>query len=71
MAKSVELTGERVEALVAYIRGKKTGNPIYPQDFDKSLKRALRQQAESFEEVDGVLFHRQVDAKAGEHVLFC
>ena len=73
MATSTALTEDRAEVLVQYIRGTRAGTPAYPPGFSKDAKRALRQQAEVFEERDGVLFHKLVDSAAGttslQHVL--
>ncbi len=60
-----QLTEERCQQLVKYIRGAQVGQPDHPPTFDKNNKRALRQQATIFEEKDGVLFKKQADKKAG------
>ena len=51
------MTEERYKQLVEYLRGARHGSPIYPSDFTSNDKRALRQQAATFDEKDGVLFH--------------
>ena len=51
------MTVERYKQLVEYLRGARHGSPIYISDFTSNDKCALRQQAATFDEKDGVLFH--------------
>ena len=38
---------------------------VYPPDFTSNPKRGLRQQAASFEEKEGILYHSSTDLEAG------
>ena len=51
------MTEERYKQLVEYLQEKRHGSLIYPPHFTSNEKRALRQQAATFDEKDGVLFH--------------
>ena len=53
-----------------YFRGARHGSPIYPPDFTSNDKRALRQQAATFDEKGGVLFHSSKGPN-GERLLCC
>ena len=53
----MDMTEERYKQLVEYLRGARRASPVYPPLFSTNDKRALRQQAATFEEKDGVLFH--------------
>ena len=48
---------ERYTQLVEYLRGSNIGSPVYPTGFSANDKRGLRQQAATFEEKDGILYH--------------
>ena len=65
MSRSTALTEDRCQALVTYLHGSKSGSPEYPTGFSNNDKRALRQQAASFEEEDGILYHKSTDAQSG------
>ena len=65
MSRSTALTEERCQALVAYLQGSKRGSPEYPPDFSNNDKRALRQQAASFEVDQGLLYHKATDSQCG------
>lgn len=56
-----ELTPERVDALVTYLEGLKSGEHHYPPDFNSNHKRGLRQQAKNFIEKDHLLYYVSVD----------
>ena len=60
-----DLCEERCQALINYLRGSKAGKPQYPAGFTKNRKRGLRQQATSFKEKDGVLYHKQAGPTGG------
>ena len=60
-----DLGEERCQALINYLRGSNAGKPNYPPGFTKNQKRGLRQQATSFEEKDGVLYHEQAGPTTG------
>ena len=60
-----DLGEECCQALINYLRGSTAGKPQYPSGFTKNQKRGLRQQATSFEEKDGVLYHKQAGPTAG------
>ena len=64
MSRSTALTEDRCQALVTYLHGSKSGSPEYPTGFSNNDKRALRQQAASFEEEDGILYHKSTDAQS-------
>ena len=51
------LTEERYQQLLEYLRGSRIGSAVYPSGFSANDKRGLRQQAATFVEKDGVLFH--------------
>ena len=51
------LTEKRYQQLLEYLRGARIGSPVYPFGFSANYKRGLRQQAATFEEKDGLLFH--------------
>ena len=54
---SAELTEERYDHLVQYLRSAKLGVAgSYPEWFTANQQRGLRQQAECFQEKEGVLF---------------
>lgn len=60
---SAELTEERYDQLVQYLRTAKLGVAgSYPEWFTTNQKRGLRQQAECFQEKDGVLFRRSASS---------
>ena len=63
MNRSTALTEERCQALVAYLQGSMRGSPEYPTEFTTNDKRALRQQAASFEIDQGVLYHKATDTQ--------
>ena len=65
MATLTVFTETHAEVLVQYLHSAKAGTPVYPPEISKDAKRALRQQAEAFEEHDGVLFHKLADNTAG------
>ena len=56
-ANMAALTEERYQQLLEYLRGSRIGSAVYPSGFSANDKRGLRQQAATFEEKDGVLFH--------------
>ena len=51
------MTEERYKQLVEYVRGARRASQLYPPGFTSNEKRALHQQAATFEEKDSVLFH--------------
>ena len=51
------LTEERYKDIVEYLRGSRIGSPVYPSKFNANNKRALCQQAATFEKKDCVLYH--------------
>lgn len=63
------MTEERYQQLIRYLRGSKSGTPTYPAGFSTSQKRGLRQQAATFEEQDGVLYHRSSHKVTGNRKL--
>ena len=65
-SNKTDLSEEQCQALVNYLRGSNAGRPEYPPGFTANDKRGLRQQAASFEEKGGVLYHtEQADSVAG------
>lgn len=56
---------ERYQQLISYLRSSKSGCPVYPAGFSVTQKRALRQQAATFEEKDGLLYHVSSDKITG------
>ena len=65
MSKATDLSEARCQALLNYLQGCKRGQPKYPQGFSINDRRGLRQQATSFHNEDGVLYHKKDDVKAG------
>ncbi len=63
------MTAERYHQVISYLRGSKSGNPAYPTGFSTSQKRGLRQQAATFEEKDGILYHISSDRGTSQRIL--
>jgi hypothetical protein len=57
------LTEERYQQLVEYLRGSRISSPVYPPEFNANNKCGLRQQAATFEEKDGILYHSSKDSQ--------